>query len=180
MDYKGFTISRCDDNGIIREVNGVKKATEGLFFQVYADENMEIEIDNFCGAFGIDMENTEGSICKYVMDNIDAHLSEYKSEKVYSMIDIEYKRFVSSVRNSGKFNIIDDDDKISVMGRIHEYLTKHRPITRANIDYLSTIRYPLETICEVYVSIGDNFVDRLDEVIDEIVDKQMYIPDEKM
>lgn len=33
MDYKGFTISRCDDNGIIREVNGVKKATEGLFFR---------------------------------------------------------------------------------------------------------------------------------------------------
>ena len=34
MKYKGLFISQCDDNGVLREVDGIEKECEGLYFMV--------------------------------------------------------------------------------------------------------------------------------------------------
>ena len=77
MKYKGLYISRCDDSGIEREINGVVSPCKGYFFQVYANPDYSCELDNFCGAFGIDMENDEISISGYIKSCVDKNELNY-------------------------------------------------------------------------------------------------------
>ena len=81
MEYKGLYISYTKDNGVRREIDGVEQECEGLYFQVYADKDMQYEIDNFCGAFGVDLENTEKSIDEYAKDIVDYNLECFVAEQ---------------------------------------------------------------------------------------------------
>ncbi len=81
MEYKGLYISYIEDNGVEREIDGVVKPCEGLYFQVYADSDMQYEIGFFCGAFGIDMDNNEKSIEEYAKDTVEIDLESYNALK---------------------------------------------------------------------------------------------------
>ena len=83
MKYKGLYISQSEDKGVLREVDGVEKECEGLYFMVYADKDYGYEIGGFVGAFGIDMENSEEGIQEFVKSEIDTYLEEYKKQQLY-------------------------------------------------------------------------------------------------
>ena len=183
MKYKGLFISQCDDSDILREVDGIKKQCEGIYFQIYADQDYSYEIDNFTGAFGVDMKNSEESIKDFVKDVIDFNLEEYKNRQLYDLIDIEYNRFVNDVCQFGKdFDIIRDAEKIACMKLIHDYLTQEKPLDSETVDYLLNIVRPLETICDyfqtdktaIYESINSSARKLFDEQIEEYSDDDSY------
>lgn len=176
MKYKGLFISECDDKGVLREVDGVEKACDGIYFQVYADRDYSYEIGNFVGAFGFDLENSYEGKKQFVKDEIDLYLEEYKNRQIYALIDKEYNSFTYDVRQFDKdFDIIRDAEKIATMKLVHGYLTKQKPLDSETVDYLLNIVRPLETICDhlqlektaYYETINCTARKLLDEQIDE-------------
>ena len=183
MKYKGLFISQCDDSDILREVDGIKKQCEGIYFQIYADQDYSYEIDNFTGVFGVDIENSEESIKDFVKDVVDFNLEEYKNRQLYDLIDKEYNRFMNDVCQFGKdFDIIRDAEKIAGMKLIHDYLTQEKPLDSETVDYLLNIVRPLETICDyfqadktsIYESINSSARKLFDEQIEEYSDDDSY------
>lgn len=179
MKYKGLFISQCEDNGVLREVDGVEKQCEGLYFQVYADKDYGYEIGSFVGAFGIDIENSDEGIEQFVKDEIDLNLEAYKNEQIYVLIDREYNSFVDDVRQFDKdFDIIRDAEKIANMKMTHEYLTQQKPLDSETVDYLLNIVRPLETICDHFQINEIAFYESVDFSINKIVDEQIDEYDE--
>lgn len=179
MKYKGLFISQCEDNGVLREVDGVEKQCEGIYFQVYADKDYGYEIGSFVGAFGIDIENSDEGIEQFVKDEIDLNLEAYKNEQIYALIDREYNSFVDDVRQFDKdFDIIRDAEKIANMKMTHEYLTQQKPLDSEMVDYLLNIVRPLETICDHFQINEIAFYESVDFSINKIVDEQIDEYDE--
>ena len=53
---RGYYVSSCRVTGIAREdENGNAQICEGYFCQVYADEELTNEVDNFCLAVGYEI-----------------------------------------------------------------------------------------------------------------------------
>lgn len=186
MKYKGLFISQCDDKGVLREVDGIEKQCEGIYFQIYADQDYAYEIGNFTGAFGVDMKNSEESIKEFVKDAVDLNLEEYKNRQLYALIDREYNSFVYDVRQFYKdFDIIGDAEKIAKMKFIHDYLMQKKPLDSEIVDYLINIARPLETICDyfqadktsLYESINSSAKKLFDEQIEEYADDEAYSSD---
>lgn len=179
MKYKGLYISQCDDKGILREVDGVEKECEGLYFQVYADRNYGYEIGNFVGAFGVDFENSVEGKEQFVKDEIDLYLEEYKNRQIYALIDREYNSFIYDVRHFDRdFDIIRDAEKIANMKITHDYLIQEKPLDSETVDYLLNIVRPLETICDYFQSDRTVFYEMVNctarKLFDEQIEKYDY------
>ena len=184
MKYKGLYISQSEDKGVLREVDGVEKECEGLYFMVYADKDYGYEIGGFVGAFGIDMENSEEGIQEFVKSEIDTYLEEYKKQQLYALINREYHSFISDVRHFYRdFDIIRDAEKIANMKFVHDYLTIEKPLDSKTVDYLLNIVRPLETICDYFQPDRTAFYEAVDctarKLFDEQIEKydQDYSPD---
>ena len=183
MKYKGLFISQCDDKGVLREVDGIEKQCKGMYFQIYADQDYAYEIDNFTGAFGVDMKHSEESIKEFIKNEVDLNLEEYKNRQLYALIDREYNSFVYDVRQFYKdFDIIGDAEKIAKMKFIHDYLMQKKPLDSETVDYLLSIARPLETLCDyfqadktsLYESINSSAKKLFDEQIEEYSDDEAY------
>ena len=181
MKYKGLYISQCDDKGVLREVDGVEKEYEGIYFLVYADKDYTYEIGNFVGAFGIDMENSEEGIEEYVKGEIDLYLEEFKKQQLYALINKEYHNFIDDVRQFDKdFDIIRDAEKIANMKFVHDYLTIEKPLDSETVDYLLNIVRPLETICDYLQADRTVFYEAINCTARKLFDEQIekYVKDD--
>ena len=71
-------ISTCTDRGIERvDENGNKVICNGYYCQVYADENLEEQIDDFCLAVGFELkDDTDKELIKVLMER----RKEYEEE----------------------------------------------------------------------------------------------------
>lgn len=174
MKYKGLFISQCDDKGVLREVDGIEKECEGLYFMVYADKDYTYEIGNFVGAFGIDMENSDGGVEEFVKGEIDLYLEEFKKQQLYALINKEYHSFIDDVRQFDKdFDIIRDAEKIANMKFVHDYLTIEKPLDSETVDYLLNIVRPLETICDYLQPDRTVFYEAVDCTARKLFDEQI-------
>ena len=83
MKYRGFYATNSIDNNIQREdKNGKTITCDGYFFQVFADEEMKLEIDNFYGAVGFDLPNNSKEEAEsFAREMIDCELKEYLKTK---------------------------------------------------------------------------------------------------
>lgn len=181
MKYKGLYISQCDDKGVLREVDGIEKECEGLYFMVYADKDYTYEIGNFVGAFGIDMENSDEGIEEFVKGEIDLYLEEYKKQQIYALFNKEYHNFIDDVRQFDKdFDIIRDAEKIANMKFVHDYLTIEKPLDSETVDYLLNIVRPLETICDYLKFDRTVFYEAVDSTARKLFDEQieMFVEDD--
>ena len=70
-------ISICTDNGIEREdENGNKVVCEGYYCQVYTDESMEEQIDDFCLAVGFELkDNTNKELAKVLKERREEYIN---------------------------------------------------------------------------------------------------------
>ncbi len=151
MEYKGFHISKSDDENILSKIYDYDDYIKGAYFQVYADEKLEIKVGSFDGVFGIDMRKNAESIDEFVKYQVDKHLKEYKKRKFYAYIDKEYNEFLSGVCLSGDVSdVVKLAEKISKMELLHEYISIHKPFSDSSIEYFLGIVKPLETICNTF------------------------------
>lgn len=151
MEYKGFYISKSDDENILSKIYDYDDYIKGAYFQVYADKSLEIEVGSFGGVFGIDMRNNAESIEEFVKDQVDKHLTEYKKRKFYAYIDKEYNEFLSDVCLSGdSSDVVKIAEKVSKMALLHEYISIHKPFSDSSIEYFLGIVKPLDTICNTF------------------------------
>lgn len=177
MKYKGFYILEIPDTAVLKNINGVEQECPGMFFEVYADENYGRQIDSFCGAFDYDMENTEESIAQYMKNSVDSNLLKYKKEKFYVFLDEDYKAFEHDVRYcSEEYNPFDDAEKIANMKKAHELFMYHRPdISESRIDYILSLKRPLETIAEMFEHNDIAYLDSLLASVNKIEEEKINI-----
>lgn len=71
--YNGYTVSSCTDKGIVRvNENDEEEFCEGYFCQVFTDQNLENEIDNFCLAVGYEIEDmSDASLEKGIKEHME-------------------------------------------------------------------------------------------------------------
>ncbi|WP_124101277.1 hypothetical protein [Ruminococcus sp. Marseille-P6503] len=83
MNYRGLYISKCRDTGIEREdKNGNTVTAEGWFYQVFTDDSMAEEIDNFCGAVGYELsDDSEETAEQFARQVVDMEIKEYQRYK---------------------------------------------------------------------------------------------------
>ena len=83
MKYRGFYVEITADKNIIREdKEGGEKLCCGFLCQVFADETMLKEIDNFYAASGFELVNNSlEEVQLFVREMIDCEFKEYQKRK---------------------------------------------------------------------------------------------------
>jgi len=83
MKYRGFYVEITADKNIIREdKEGGEKLCCGFLCQVFADETMLKEIDNFYAASGFELANNSLEERQlFVREMIDCEFKEYQKRK---------------------------------------------------------------------------------------------------
>ena len=83
MKYRGFYTKITADENIIREdKEGGEKLCNGFLCQVFTDETMLKEIDNFYAASGFELVNDSlEEVQLFVREMIDCELKEYQKRK---------------------------------------------------------------------------------------------------
>lgn len=83
MKYRGFYAKITADKNIISEdKEGSEKLCNGFLCQVFADETISKEIDNFYAASGFELANDSLEEAQlFVREMIDCELKEYQKRK---------------------------------------------------------------------------------------------------
>jgi len=83
MKYRGFYVTSSIDNNIQRENKNEKVVIcDGYFYQVFADEEMKLEIDNFIAAVGFELpNNSQAEADSFAREMIDCEFKEYQKTK---------------------------------------------------------------------------------------------------
>lgn len=83
MKYRGFYVEITADKNIIREdKDSGKKLCNGFLCQVFPNESMAKEIDNFYAASGFELANDNlEEVQLFVRKMIDCELKEYQKRK---------------------------------------------------------------------------------------------------
>jgi len=83
MKYRGFYVEITADKNIIREdKDSGKKLCNGFLCQVFPNESMAKEIDNFYAASGFELANNSlEEVQLFVREMIDCELKEYQKRK---------------------------------------------------------------------------------------------------
>lgn len=83
MKYRGFYAKITADENIIRvDKNGRERQCNGFLCQVFADETMLKQIDNFYAASGFELANNSLEERQlFVREMIDCELKEYQKRK---------------------------------------------------------------------------------------------------
>jgi len=83
MKYRGFYTKITADENIIRvDKNGRERICDGFLCQVFTDESMAKEIDNFYAASGFELANDSlEEVQLFVREMIDCELKEYQKRK---------------------------------------------------------------------------------------------------
>ena len=83
MKYRNFHFTTCQDTGIERiNKEGETVLCNGYYFQIFADENYENQIDDFCGAVGFELPDMSQECAdQFAMEMIDTQYKEYSRAK---------------------------------------------------------------------------------------------------
>lgn len=165
MEYKGlYVLGGFSDKG-----------ADSIFFQIYADEDYRIKLEEFSGTLDIDIEdNIAESVEEYIKEEIDIYLEKLKKEQIYALLNKEYDDFMAETKAGYKENdIINNEETIAAMKKMYEYLMKYQPLDSESIDYLLHIVHPLKTMCDNLQLCEMDFVQCIDITARNLIDQQI-------
>ena len=173
MKYRGFYIDETETTDVLRPTETGSEKSDGIWFRVYADSDYGIQIDDFIGAYGHEIENSEESVEQFVKGYIDQYYAEYKKQQFRLLLEKDYKDFVYDVKQfSEDFDIIDDAEQIANMKKAYENIKNFDSVSLEDMEYLVTIRRPLETVCNSFSADDNQFVKEFSECIKEVAQEK--------
>lgn len=173
MKYRGFYIDETEMNDILRENDSGDVRCDGICFGVFADNDYQIKIDDFIGAYGFEIEDNDESIENFLKWYIDGNYEEYKEKQFKALLEADYKAFVYDVKQFDEdYDIIDNAEQIADMKRAYENLSSIKSIPLETMEYIVTLRRPLETICDCFIPDTNQFVKEFTQCINEVASEK--------
>ena len=173
MKYRGFYIDETETTDVLRPTETGSEKCNGIWFRLYADSDYGIQIDDFIGAYGHEIENSEESVEQFVKTYIDQYYAEYKEQQFRLLLEKDYKDYVYDVKQFDEdFDIVEDAEEIANMKRAYECLKDFKGITLEEMEYLVTLRRPLETVCNYFSYDKEQFAKEFTECIKMVAQDQ--------
>lgn len=173
MKYRGFYIDETEATDVLRPAETGSEKCDGIWFRLYADSDYGIQIDDFIGAYGHEIENSEESVEQFVKTYIDQYYAEYKEQQFRLLLEKDYKDYVYDVKQFDEdFDIVEDAEEIANMKRAYECLKDFKGITLEEMEYLVTLRRPLETVCNYFSYDKEQFAKEFTECIKMVAQDQ--------
>ena len=173
MKYRGFYIDETETTDVLRPTETGSEKCDGIWFRLYADSDYGIQIDDFIGAYGHEIENSEESVEQFVKTYIDQYYAEYKEQQFRLLLEKDYKDYVYDVKQFDEdFDIVEDAEEIANMKRAYECLKDFKGITLEEMEYLVTLRRPLETVCNYFSYDQEQFAKEFTECIKMVAQDQ--------
>lgn len=173
MKYRGFYIDETETTDVLRPTETGSEKCDGIWFRLYADSDYGIQIDDFIGAYGHEIENSEESVEQFVKTYIDQYYAEYKEQQFRLLLEKDYKDYVYDVKQFDEdFDIVEDAEEIANMKRAYECLKDFKGITLEEMEYLVTLRRPLETVCNYFSYDKEQFAKEFTECIKMVAQDQ--------
>lgn len=173
MKYRGFYTDETETTDVLRPTETGSKKCDGIWFRLYADSDYGIQIDDFIGAYGHEIENSEESAEQFVKTYIDQYYAEYKEQQFRLLLEKDYKDYVYDVKQFNEdFDIVEDAEEIANMKRAYECLKNFKGITLEEMEYLVTLRRPLETVCNYFLYDKEQFAKEFTECIKMVAQDQ--------
>lgn len=173
MKYRGLYITGEETNDVPRFNDKGSVICDGIWFRIYADSGYQIEMDDFKAAYGFDMERSEESVEKFLAEHIDKFYPEYKEQQFRLLLEKDYKDYVYDVKQFDEdFDIAEDAEEIANMKRAYECLKDFKGITLEEMEYLVTLRRPLETVCNYFLYDKEQFAKEFTECIKMVAQDQ--------
>ena len=173
MKYRGFYIDETETTDVLRPTETGSEKCDGIWFRLYADSDYGIQIDDFIGAYGHEIENSEESVEQFVKTYIDQYYAEYKEQQFRLLLEKDYKDYVYDVKQFDEdFDIVEDAEEIANMKRAYECLKDFKGITLEEMEYLVTLRRPLETVCNYFSYDKEQFAKEFTECIKMVAKDQ--------
>ena len=173
MKYRGFYIDETETTDVLRPTETGSEKCDGIWFRLYADSDYGIQIDDFIGAYGHEIENSEESVEQFVKTYIDQYYAEYKEQQFRLLLEKDYKDYVYDVKQFDEdFDIVEDAEEIANMKRAYECLKDFKGITLEEMEYLVTLRRPLETVCNYFSYDKEQFAKEFTECIKMVAQEQ--------
>lgn len=173
MKYRGLYIDITGIDGVLRETETGDVFCKGICFGVFADHEYQIKIDDFIGAYGFEIEENEESEARFLKRHIDGNYEGYKEKQFKALLEADYKAFVYDVKDFHKdYDIIDNAEQIADMKRAYENLSSLKDVPLEVMEYIVTLRRPLETICDYFIPDTSQFVKELTECINEVANEK--------
>ena len=173
MKYRGFYIDETETTDVLRPTETGSEKCDGIWFRLYADSDYGIQIDDFIGAYGHEIENSEESVEQFVKTYIDQYYAEYKEQQFRLLLEKDYKNYVYDVKQFDEdFDIVEDAEEIANMKRAYECLKDFKGITLEEMEYLVTLRRPLETVCNYFSYDKEQFAKEFTECIKMVAQDQ--------
>ncbi|MBR2886479.1 MAG: hypothetical protein IKB93_17085 [Clostridia bacterium] len=173
MKYRGFYIDETETTDVLRPTETGSEKCDGIWFRLYADSDYGIQIDDFIGAYGHEIENSEESVEQFVKTYIDQYYAEYKEQQFRLLLETDYKDYVYDVKQFDEdFDIVEDAEEIANMKRAYECLKDFKGITLEEMEYLVTLKRPLETVCNYFSYDKEQFAKEFTECIKMVAQDQ--------
>lgn len=174
MKYRGLYIDKVETDGVRRFDGQTTVECEGIWFHLYADSNYSIELDDFIVAYGFDLEKSEESIGKFLTTYIDRYYAEYKEQQFHALLKKDYNDYVYDVKQfSEDFDIIKDAEMIANMKMAYKMIKNFKGITLDEMEYIVTLKRPLETICDYFVRDKNQFAKEFSGCIKKVAAEQI-------
>ena len=173
MKYRGFYIDETETTDVLRPTETGSEKCDGIWFRLYADSDYGIQIDDFIGAYGHEIEDSEESAEQFVKTYIDKYYAEYKEQQFRLLLEKDYKDYVYDVKQFDEdFDIVEDAEEIANMKRAYECLKEFKGITLEEMEHLVSIRRPLETVCNYFSYDKEQFAKEFTECIKMVAQDQ--------
>ena len=173
MKHKGIYIDETDMREVLRETDTGNVICKGICFSLFADHDYQIKMDDFIGAYGFEIEDNEESIEKFVKRYIDENYEEYKEKQFKALLEADYKAFVYDVKDFHKdYDIIENAEQIADMKRAFENLCSLKDVPLEVMEYIVTLRRPLETVCNYFSYDKEQFAKEFTECIKMVAQDQ--------
>lgn len=173
MKYRGFYIDETETSDVQRfnEQGSVK--CDGIWFRLYADPDYSIQLDDFIAAYDFDMERSNEGIEKFLTTYIDKYYPEYKEQQFHALLKKDYKDYVYDVKQFDEdFDIVNDAEMIANMKMAYESIKKFEGITLEEMEYIVTLKRPLETICDCFARDKNQFAKEFVGCIKKVAEEQ--------
>lgn len=169
MKYRDFYIDETEMLDVLRKSAGEKVHCDGICFQIYADHDYEIQIGEFTGAYGFEIDESRESVLQFVKEHIDENIELYRTKQFYALIEKDFKDFDYDIHQyPEEYDVLESAEKISNMNKAHEYLMKYKSVNLDDMHYIVTLKRPLETICDYFSQDENQFVKEFCETISQV------------
>ena len=170
MTYRGFYIDETEAEDVLRPTETGSERCEGIRFGLFADYGYSIPLDDFIGAYGHEIDNSEESREQFVKSYIDRYYAEYKEQQFYALLKKDYEEYIFDVKDFEEdFDIVEDAEMIANMKRAYECIKDFKGITLEEMEYLVTVRRPLESVCDQFVLDKQKFIEDFSKCIKQAV-----------